>query len=239
MISVFSRLVTMPMYAYLLLGVLFFFVGYAWGKNFWISSSEATTTTTARPKSEPTPTGRHRLRPAAPGEEEPMSGGMLRVETAYMKQAPHVSTRILDWAYPDGDQVRTSNMGSGIAFIIPETIMPGKGPLQFIEHGPDALEHFKSGQENVWRVGNGEASSITDPDDEPTLSHIEFAGLTVDVTLVDDPSVDATIDWGDGTEDATRSHTYDRSGLYLIQVLASATNDGSATSEAYIYVQEP
>lgn len=234
MLRTLTGFVTIPLWAYAALAVLFFCVGYAWGKNFWIKASEKAVVAPA-----PVPlAGRHRLREPETGEEEAMGCGELHIEVAYTKQAPHVSARILDWAGDDGDQVRTSNMGPGISFIIPETIMAGKGPLQFMENGPDALEHFVTGQNSVWLAGNGDVSSITDPDKVPTLEHIGFTGdgLSVSLQLVEEDLNNVVVNWGDGTEDNDEvlDHTYERPGLYLIRVGMPGQVDGN--SEAYVYV---
>jgi hypothetical protein len=226
-----SIIITIPLWAYGLLCALFFAVGYAWAKNFWLSTSEKTV---VAPTPLPVPPGRHRLAEPEPGEEEDMGCGQLRIDVAYVKQAPHVAARLMDWAGLDGDQVRTTTLGPNIAFLIPESIMAGKGPLRFIEDGPDILEQFVSGQNKTWQAGSGEVTSVTEPDLQPTLEDIEFGGdgFTVDILLVDDPD-NVLIKWGDGTEDKLRKHTYERPGLYLIQAEAP---DGWAPSEAYVYV---
>jgi hypothetical protein len=228
MFKILTSYVTIPLWAYVLLFVLFFFVGYAWAKNFWLRASEVPATT---PR--PEPAGRHRLREPPVGEEEAM--GQLRIGVAYVKQAPHVSARILEWAGDDADQVRTSTLGPTLTFIIPEQIMAGKGPLQFIENGPDILEQFVTGQEKTWQAGSGEVTSVTDPDEVPTLESIQFTGdgLTVALGLVDDPDK-VTVNWGDGTEDQSRHHAYERAGLYLIS--CETLGQVPPRSEAYVYV---
>lgn len=116
--------------------------------------------------------------------------------------------------------------------------MAGKGPLQFMENGPDALEHFVTGQNSVWLAGNGDVSSITDPDKVPTLEHIGFTGdgLSVSLQLVEEDLNNVVVNWGDGTEDNDEvlDHTYERPGLYLIRVGMPGQVDGN--SEAYVYV---
>lgn len=163
-----------------------------------------------------------------------MGCGQLRVSASFFQQAPHISARILAWAGADADLVKTS-LVQEIAFLIPQSIFKGKGPLRLIEGGHDLTQLLTFGtgfgQERMWHVGSGEVASITDPDHVPTIGNVSFKSDGMTLSL--DVSRPATIDWGDGTQDTSAEHHYDRETVYLVQ----AYNPGQTEPRSEMWVR--
>lgn len=165
-----------------------------------------------------------------------MGCGQLRVSASFFQQAPHISARILAWAGADADLVKTS-LVQEVAFLIPQSVAKGKGPLRLIEGGHDLTELLTYGtgfgQERAWHVGSGEVSSVTDPSRVPTIRNVSFKGDGMTLSL--DVTRPAIIDWGDGTQDNGSEHFYARETVYRVQAYAPGQTE--LRSEMWVSMQ--
>lgn len=149
--------------------------------------------------------------------------GSLRVGVSYSQQAPHVAARMLAWAGSDAGLIWTSTSTSLISIVAPGQLFENRGPLQLIEGGYNLSQLILGApgiakyQARSWRVGNGEAASVTDPTKVPTLTNMTISedGMTVTTDWIGPGA--AYVDWGDGTVNTLHSHTFFLEGMHRIQ----------------------
>lgn len=176
-----------------------------------------------------------------------MTGTLILVaETP--RQIEVVAQRVIDWAGDDAKHVlTTSQFGSSMSVVIPETILYSHGPLFLKRGGPDLVSVNDPGVRSIVTVANGDALS-RDPQhdlaDQITLSFTKDNGTVYTLDYENSPGHGPVrIFWGDGwfgnpffdegPEAGRLSHRYAWANVYPLRIQSL---DGFAETETWVKI---
>lgn len=177
-----------------------------------------------------------------------MPGGTVTITADSQAQIVPVAQTVLCWAAADANKVRTSTQGRGLAIVIPEEIIAGKGALNLRIGGADIVSGYVASSHIVVNAGNANPASgrpyaaCTAKGAAGPQVTFAVSGRTVTVTVNNGSNGTVRISWGDGTADSTGvaqngtpTHTYAWPGNYTVTV----TDEDTATATASFVVNIP
>jgi hypothetical protein len=171
-----------------------------------------------------------------------MPGGTITITADSYGQIVPVAQTVLCWAAADANKIRTSTQGRGLAVVIPEEVIAGKGALPLRIGGADIVSGYVAGSHVVVSAGNQNPASgrpyaacTAKGVAGPQLS-FAVAGRQVTATVNNGVLGTVRISWGDGTPDSTgvaqtgtSVHTYAWPGTYTVTVTDEDTPTATAT----------
>lgn len=176
-----------------------------------------------------------------------MPGGTITITADVYGQIKAVAQRVLCWAAADKGKVRTSTQGNGLAIVIPEEIIGGKGSLLLKRGGTDLVAGYVASSNVTVAVGNSNLpmetnvnscpSSAAQPNATSIVTGVGGNPLATTLTYANVGAAGTVnIAWGDGTstlgaaESGVSNHTYPAAGVYTITITdaSSAADIGSA-----------
>lgn len=177
-----------------------------------------------------------------------MPGGTLTITADSQSQIVPVAQTVLCWATTDAGKIRTSTQGRGLAIVVPEEVMAGKGALNLRVGGADIVSGFVAGSHVVVSAGNQNPASARNVNGcaakgaaSPQVS-FAVAGRVVTATVNNGANGTVKINWGDGTaestgvaQNGTPTHTYAFPGTYTVTV----TDESVATDVGAFQVSVP